>query len=811
MPTTLFRDDPSLFNSNVSHMLSFSRKLVLILSLLILSTQSALGTQTISEERLSAVMAVVTMFLLSEDESSVDLEINDFVAQSRQVSGDFTLSFARQAVDVELCFELSSANASLSINGVVQTGENRPRAGENCYILPVGQQQLQNSFSLTVPEGARVRLSNTGLESASPSQLTLSRLTRSGWDEDAVRKVLRIFAFGGHATSAQIRVWANMRPLIAIQEMLNFDEHNLQLSPLNSTERYRQTATQYGQFSDFVENFLSNPASDIPISTGDRERFGPDGYAFDDSISFMITTRGLNPFRQMVGFWETNYHLAVNLDTNVDARDMMAFYDIIMNAHESGVPYQRVLAEAAKATAPTAQYGHDNNEWINGTCFCNDDFAREIHQLYFGIFGEGDEEHHENVTIPNTASMLTGMKIRARNQNGNFRGDRVYQTLFDPQTHRQGPINILRQNITGTTPFERIDNLAEISIEHPDSLFNLPVLIIEGIADDNLNDVRRNQLRRAWASMGNNKQFLEFIRAYAVSEMFHGPEQLKYMSSFWRSYNFANKYNQYNFESLLAGRNSPSFGFDINNGLDGDDVQEFRPTNNVFGGQTSLTASDSSKIFEDNYNRSASNSFRWNRVECDDCDQGSAFFKEWSSVIPARNGDYPAGYLAEWLWRHMFGNLNNYTELERAHLVSILGGSRGNDQGLHFDLSMVVCIFNDSVVRGENNQPVPELLRRADRYCRANNGGFTDDERRWLNRSYNTEEITNANTSPYTGPFNPALEQRAIPNIVQQLSNVNVALTNQDDQIRRNANRRIHYALAFLAATPFALVEAGVE
>jgi len=324
------------------------------------------------------------------------------------------------------------------------------------------------------------------------AQLTLSRLTRSGWDEDAVRKVLRIFAFGGHATSAQIRVWANMRPLIAIQEMLNFDEHNLQLSPLNSTERYRQTATQYGQFSDFVENFLSSPASDIPIS-------------------------------QMVGFWETNYHLAVNLDTNVDARDMMAFYDIIMNAHESGVPYQRVLAEAAKATAPTAQYGHDNNEWINGTCFCNDDFAREIHQLYFGIFGEGDEEHHENVTIPNTASMLTGMKIRARNQNGNFRGDRVYQTLFDPQTHRQGPINILRQNITGTTPFERIDNLAEISIEHPDSLFNLPVLIIEGIADDNLNDVRRNQLRRAWASMGNNKQFLEFIRAYAVSEMFHGP------------------------------------------------------------------------------------------------------------------------------------------------------------------------------------------------------------------------------------------------------------------------------------------------
>ena len=49
------------------------------------------------------------------------------------------------------------------------------------------------------------------------------------WDDTAVRKVLHTFAFGGHATDAQIHTWAAIRPDLAIVQMLTFDQHLLQM------------------------------------------------------------------------------------------------------------------------------------------------------------------------------------------------------------------------------------------------------------------------------------------------------------------------------------------------------------------------------------------------------------------------------------------------------------------------------------------------------------------------------------------------------------------------------------------------------
>ncbi len=798
--------------------------LLTFLAFSILATSAKAQTNGIAadkKQRLAEVLVVINSLLLDQAERSIDLGLTDFDATPRTVADTFDVSLDTQNQDVEFCFYLTASKAlqasdiTFAINGVAQTGNNALVEGENCYTIPVSSQQAINQVELTVDNGLILILKDIGLESTNQTRLGLPILTRSSWDDAAVRKVLRIFAFGGHARDAQITEWANMRPNLAIAEMLNFEEHNLKLSPLSPGEQYPQTATQYGEFSDFVENFLSNPASNLPISVESREKFEPDGYAFDDTFSYMVTLRGLNPFRQMVGFWETNYHLAVNLDTRVDNRDMMAFYDTIMNAHASGVPYQRVLAAAAKSTAPTAQYGTDNNEYIGGTCFCNEDEAREIHQLYFGIFGEGDEEHHENVTIPNTAAMLSGMKIVDRvpdpERPGRFRYERRYEPRLELDKHHVPPLNILRQTVTGATPLEKIDSLVEFSIEHPDSLFNLPIMIIEGIADDNLNEERKNQLRAAWASMGNNKQFLEFIRAYAISALFHGPQQRKYLSSFWRIYNITNKVNQYNLESLQAGRDAGRFGRPLNSILDNDGVQEFRPTYNVFGGQTSLDAADSAKIFEDNYNRSAGDRYRWDKVECSDCDQGNPWTKDWTNIIPSQNGAYSVDYVAEWLWRHMYGNLKNYTAVERAHLASILGAVNNGSPEHHFDLAMFLCIYNDRVEQGETNNSVSEMIRRYNRNCRQSNGVYSDNELRWLDRGYTAREITNTLESPYTGPYNPAVSNGAIPSIVDQLSVIEMPLTSDDARLRRNANRRIHYALAFLAATPFALVEAGEQ
>ena len=70
--------------------------------------------------------------------------------------------------------------------------------------------------------------SSTGSISSSSQEVEIAVLgfdTVSGeaWDETAVRKVLHMFAFGGHATDQQIIQWSNMTPVAAIVEMLTLD------------------------------------------------------------------------------------------------------------------------------------------------------------------------------------------------------------------------------------------------------------------------------------------------------------------------------------------------------------------------------------------------------------------------------------------------------------------------------------------------------------------------------------------------------------------------------------------------------------
>ena len=75
-----------------------------------------------------------------------------------------------------------------------------------------------------------------------------STVTEERWDERAVRDVLHTFAYGGQASDAQIRIWADLPPATAIREMLNFDERNLKLSPpiVGDFSDYENVGGRYG-------------------------------------------------------------------------------------------------------------------------------------------------------------------------------------------------------------------------------------------------------------------------------------------------------------------------------------------------------------------------------------------------------------------------------------------------------------------------------------------------------------------------------------------------------------------------------------
>ena len=150
-----------------------------------------------------------------------------------------------------------------------------------------------------------------------PTLPGLNVVSKSRWTPTAVRKVLRTFAFGSQATDAQIETWAAMTPQAAIVEMLTFAEHNLRLSPPDKKlakeglEKRRQTLRALGNF------WASGNAANM-IPADDRENYARATY--DGAMltwSMAARVRGGNPFRHRIGYWETNFHLAVNHERGV--------------------------------------------------------------------------------------------------------------------------------------------------------------------------------------------------------------------------------------------------------------------------------------------------------------------------------------------------------------------------------------------------------------------------------------------------------------------------------------------------------------
>lgn len=767
---------------------------------------SSLHAKSPEDMELAAVVSVINSYLLDSPLiREVSLEPSQFLQGPYIFGEDFTINFNRPDTDIYLCFFLQGLRGmqdqevAVELNGVSRSVRN----GENCYLLTSGSLLDQNTFSFTIlSAGLSLRLRQLGIEASRQYSLGMRSFTRANWNALSVRKVLRVFAFGGHAKESQISAWASMRPKVAIRQMLNFSKHNLRLSPLAIGEKYTEPARAYGTLQEFSNLYLGSTNSNLPIPVGQRDRFRVDAANNDnslgDSLFRMITTRGLNPFRHRIGLWETNYHLAVNLAKAAVTRNQVAImYDEIMDAHERNLPYQEVLATAAKSAAVAAQYGHFRNSWVADECQCNEDFAREWHQLYFGIFGEDDPDYHENISIPNTAKALTGMPLT---DNGNTIG-------FTAEKHHIGSLTILGSTISGANASEKIDNLARVSISHPESQHNLPVMIIAGLADDNLTETKKSILRAAWRAMGDQPSFLDFIQAYAISYIFHEDslEQFKYFSSFERAIYMANRYNLENIESLTAGR-SNSLSGNLNRGYAGfnpsgifrnDNAILFYPSHNVFGGQTSLEAVNSSKVLEHNLNRSTEFLELFaNYAECQECDLGGPWKKDWSSVIPKNGEEYSVGNVAKWLWTYIVGHTADYGALERAYLLSILGAV-SDEVGTYrvFDFAQLLCIRQERILAGVTNNALSDLVSRSawENYCAFDNG-YSSSELDSLNRVFSEQD--------FTSDVNRLLNQIAV---------VELALDSEDPVLRLRANQRVQQAIAFIFSTPYVFAQEAVQ
>lgn len=506
-----------------------------------------------------------------------------------------------------------------------------------------------------------IRDSAADYDSEPVPRLAFDWLSGTQWDVAAVQRVLQVFAWGGHATGAQIRAWADMPPQVAIAEMLTFDQHNLKLSPPSPRDRERL---------DFKPNNLtllsefwtsSRPDNTVPPQSRPR-------LAIRNNLDRVWMTaalaRGLNPFLHRIGWYETNYHMATNLSAGVNPYQMARYYDSITYQLSAGNPYHVVLGTAAKSAAIATQYKHRRNRFVRGECRCNEDFAREFYQLLFGILGAYWPQYHETITIKNMAKALTDMKVLKDNATGTL-SDTV---LFGTAQHYQGPLEMLNQTSNEGRADARIDRMASLSMWHRETFENLPVMIIAGLADDNLTGEKIDVIRRAWRLQPPNRvKLLKFLRSYAISTTFHNPSRIKYFTSVDRHMIIANRFLHTNQEVYLDL-------YPVKYQLAAEDVRVFRPVHNVFGGQTGEEAAGSAGTYLANNNIWVFNHKRY--VKANGNTRGVVWEKDWSAMVPTNaNGTYLVADTARWLWNYVVADdFKRFGPLERAHMYALLGG-----------------------------------------------------------------------------------------------------------------------------------------
>jgi hypothetical protein len=503
--------------------------------------------------------------------------------------------------------------------------------------------------------------------------LAFEQIESENWDILAVKKVLNIFAFGGFATDTQIKKWSELSPNIAIQEMLTFEQYNSLLSPVTSDD-----IEFYLEKRDIksMSLFWSSDHKDNPISETNRARYNLN--TSYDSLQRVwagkVNRRGFNPFREKIVFFETNYHMALNQSNGIEPQVMFQNYYNIATALEHNLSYDKVLAIGALSAGIAYQYGHNRNKFDYGKFRGNEDFAREYHQLFFGIFGDYNNSIHEFETIRNTAKALTDM-TGERNEVEDQINYRDVELAFNSDSHYPTALTILEQSINGNNAKEKIFDLSKKAILHTESENNLPVYIISTLADDNLTSEAKSKIIESWKKMGEQKSLLRFLQAYAVSKSFHSDFQFKYKTSVERNMHILNKITIDNNESYRDLYNMTYSSSDEN-------CQLFKPIHDVFGGQRSLEAIDSPDVFRNVYNKSTRNKWSLLRNQITE-DDVVVWQKNFEKIIPseiatvkdANTTVFHVKDVAFWLWDFLIQDGGkNFGTLEKAHVYALLNG-----------------------------------------------------------------------------------------------------------------------------------------
>ncbi|MCB1158431.1 MAG: hypothetical protein H7A25_12505 [Leptospiraceae bacterium] len=610
---------------------------------------------------------------------------------------------------------------------------------------------------------------------------TAYTLSDTAWDETAVRKVLLTFAYGGPASDAQITTWADMSPSAAIIEMLSMTVDNTKLARALDGNNPTEISYSERSLSGLSKIFTAGRYTNSPSNYNQMIRYGnAPGYSFLGAVRL----RGLNPFRFKVGMIETNYHMSINLDKNVDSPQMLQYFDDIVNDIAGGYEYHVVLRNAALSAAVATQYNHRKNVIQNATFRGNEDFAREYHQLYFGILGTGvngdcgklstdtcsgnpeNFYNHELKTIRQTAEALTDIQVLDK---GQFK-DTV--AVYGSTYHQTGELSIYNQNISGNNARERFTAISPNSISHPESLQNLPVILVRFYADENLDPsnpivgttdeihAKLATIRALWKDM-SNKNLIEFLRKYAVSTAFHNSTRVKYRTSIDRILTIVNLVTTSNTEASTELLSPFSR-------LRNETVIPFRPEHDVFGGQTGIEAAESDDVFTLQYNSARSNRYGtssyWNGSTNVESKDFRKLFSQ-SSKLSSKTENFPVSDVAEFLWIRFTGdaNLKHFGILEKAHIYALL--ATGTD-----------------------------FMFQTDETCKTSTWDCK-------NTSINSMVITEAQLNDSTS---------AIGNLYRSFASDLMYKTGESTTNNQDDNARIGYAIDFIISTPFMFVQEGL-
>ncbi len=645
----------------------------------------------------------------------------------RITANEYTLSISNQLPNGDL-----TEHAFIREEGEKRLISVKPRAGYIGHIsidgVPVANSSVAQLLRYRLIVTSDHQISTYYTNNISQPAEGFSVISNEDWNETAVRKVLHIFAYGGHADDAQITLWADMEPSAAIKEMLTFTPVNLKLSPDSSAvlgQKTDGTLRSLAAFwsSDDTDNIIPEPL---------RDQYRIDNFYIADCYeqtnywhgdNFIYTwihsvlAKGSNPFMHKIGFWETNYHMVANTEVgDVNFWNQMNHYDNIISALMQNNAYQDVLAVGALDLAIALQYGHVNQYWIDGSggqngnyindnnfFSGNEDFAREYHQLFFGILGDNDHDYHENVTIKNTARAFTDIRryqidISSLCDFNEVRGFPDNKAVFAESFHHTDSLEMYHEQFSGANAEEKIKALSQAAIQQEESLNNLPVMIIKGLADDNLSAEKIQRIQNSWKNM-QPKNLLDFLRSYAVSATFHSSDRIKYYTSFDRNLIIYNRLDINNSElhRVISSENNEYWSLPENinwQAFNEENIQPFQPIHNVFGHQQGFEAVNTPSIFRSVYNRSTELwNFNFTVIRDTDNWDNIIWAKDMTTLFTTdKDNHYSVKHITEILWQRLIADgLKNLGVLERAHLYSILAdngldlGMRFKDQGLISD------------------------------------------------------------------------------------------------------------------------------